>query len=68
MWPDDHPQLEVARTLCPMGRLCEQDEVAALVQFLSADACRFINGANIPIDGGMTAGFSPTMLAQLMGE
>lgn len=68
MWPEDHPQRGLIETLCPMGRFCEQDEIASLCQFLSADECRFITGANIPVDGGITAGFAPQMLTQLMGE
>ncbi|MES9815510.1 MAG: SDR family oxidoreductase [Candidatus Thiodiazotropha sp.] len=68
MWPEDHPQRELIETLCPMGRFAEQDEIASLCQFLSADACRFITGANIPIDGGITAGFAPQMLMKFMGD
>ncbi len=67
MWPEDHPQRELIHTLCPMGRFCKTEEIAALCQFLSADECRFITGTNIPIDGGITAGFAPHMLEKLMG-
>lgn len=68
MWPEDHPQRDLIGTLCPLGRFGEPDEVAALCQFLAADECRFITGTNIPIDGGITAGFAPQMLMQLMDE
>ena len=67
MWPPDHPQRDLIETLSPMGRFCEPDEIAALFQFLSADECRVITGINILADGGMTAGFAPQMLEQLMG-
>jgi NAD(P)-dependent dehydrogenase (short-subunit alcohol dehydrogenase family) len=40
----------------PMGRVGEPDEVASVVLFLSSDEARYINGAVIPIDGGLTAG------------
>ncbi len=66
MWPDDHPQLELVQTMTALGRLCQPDEIAALFQFLAADDCRFITGANIPIDGGITAGMAPQMLEKLM--
>ena len=68
MWPEDHPQRELIKTLCPMGRFAQQDEIAALCQFLCADPCRFITGANIPVDGGITAGFAPQALSKLMGN
>lgn len=67
MWPEVHLQRELIQTLCPLGRLADPDEIAALCQFLAADDCRFITGANIPVDGGITAGFAPQMLEQLMG-
>ena len=35
----------------PFGRICEPEEVAALVTFLASPRARFINGAHIPIDG-----------------
>jgi len=67
MWPEDHPQRGLIETLCPMGRFCDPDEIAALCQFLVADDCRFVTGQNIFIDGGLTAGFAPQMLETLMG-
>ncbi|MEL0586333.1 MAG: SDR family oxidoreductase [Candidatus Thiodiazotropha sp. (ex. Lucinoma kazani)] len=48
MWPEDHPQRElIDKTLCPMGRFAEQDDIASLCQFLSADACRLASPAPI---------------------
>ncbi|MBO9453052.1 SDR family oxidoreductase [Tropicibacter sp. R16_0] len=68
MWPKDHPQREIIETLCPLGRFCQPEEIAALCHFLTADDCGCITGANIAADGGITAGFSPNMLGRLMGE
>jgi 3alpha(or 20beta)-hydroxysteroid dehydrogenase len=39
--------------LTPSGRLGEVQDMADAVVFLASDASRFINGAGIPVDGGM---------------
>ena len=39
--------------LTPSGRLGEVADMADAVVFLASDASRFINGAGIPVDGGM---------------
>ncbi|MHB0998444.1 MAG: SDR family NAD(P)-dependent oxidoreductase [Armatimonadota bacterium] len=42
----------------PEGRPGETDEVANAVLFLASDAASYVNGQNIIVDGGWTAGFS----------
>ena len=39
----------------PSGRFGEAEEVARLAAFLASDAATYINGADIAIDGGVTA-------------
>ncbi|MBD3923234.1 SDR family oxidoreductase [Nocardioides cavernae] len=39
--------------LTPSGRLGEVEDMADAVVFLASDQSRFINGAGIPVDGGM---------------
>jgi NAD(P)-dependent dehydrogenase (short-subunit alcohol dehydrogenase family) len=41
----------------PMGRIGTSEEVARTVAFLASPAASFITGANIDVDGGMTAQF-----------
>lgn len=38
----------------PMGRLGEADEVGRAIAFVASPACRFMTGANLVIDGGVT--------------
>jgi len=42
---------QLALDSIPFRRICEPEEVAALVTFLASPRARFINGAHIPIDG-----------------
>ena len=39
----------------PLGRLGKPEEVAELCVYLLSDAAGFITGADVPIDGGLTA-------------
>jgi 3(or 17)beta-hydroxysteroid dehydrogenase len=39
----------------PLGRLGQPEEVAALCVYLLSDEAAFITGADVPIDGGLTA-------------
>ncbi len=39
----------------PLGRLGAPDEVAALCVYLLSDEAAFVTGADVPVDGGLTA-------------
>jgi NAD(P)-dependent dehydrogenase (short-subunit alcohol dehydrogenase family) len=39
----------------PLGRLGKPEEVADFTVFLLSDEAAFITGADLPIDGGLTA-------------
>jgi NAD(P)-dependent dehydrogenase (short-subunit alcohol dehydrogenase family) len=47
---------EAFRTMTPLGRIGQPEEVADLILFLASPRAGFIDGANITIDGGLTKG------------
>ncbi len=52
--PQATKRIEEAKN--PLRRLCSVEDVAATVTFLMGPGASFINGANIPVTGGLTAG------------
>ncbi len=40
----------------PVGRVGEPADIAAAIAFLASDEAAFVNGANLVVDGGLTAG------------
>jgi 3alpha(or 20beta)-hydroxysteroid dehydrogenase len=48
------------------GRVGQADEVAALIHFLAADDCRYINGQAIVIDGGLAGLYSEALIEKLV--
>jgi NAD(P)-dependent dehydrogenase (short-subunit alcohol dehydrogenase family) len=41
--------------MIPLGRYAAPAEIASVVSFLASDAASFVNGAAIPVDGGLKA-------------
>jgi len=58
--------LDAEKLLVPLGRICEPEEVAALIHFLASNDCNFVNGQAIAIDGGMSAGGSDRLYEKLI--
>src|SRR5581483_5041004 len=57
--------VRVEQTVTPLGRVCEPEEVAALVHFLAAGDCAFLTGQAILVDGGQSAGWSELLWERL---
>ncbi len=53
--PDGFLDLAVDRT--PMGRIADTEDIALTVMMFLSDATRFVNGAILPVDGGLSTGF-----------
>lgn len=51
----------------PVGRVGRPADIAAAIAFLAADEAGFVNGANLVVDGGLTAGM-PLMADTLLAE
>lgn len=39
----------------PLQRVAEPADIAGVIAFLASDDARFVNGVNLPVDGGVTA-------------
>jgi 3-oxoacyl-[acyl-carrier protein] reductase len=52
-WDEDMVREEMMREI-PLKRFASPEEVAAAVAFLATPAAAYINGINVPVDGGRT--------------
>ena len=51
----DQEVAEQMKKSIPLGRFASPEELAYVVVFLSSEYAKYINGINIPIDGGRTS-------------
>lgn len=51
----EQKQQEIRKQI-PLGRIAAPEEIAKVVTFLASDAAAYINGAVIPVDGGLGMG------------
>lgn len=52
---DDEALIAKFMERMPIGRVAEPADIAAVVAFLASDDARFVNGVNLPVDGGVMA-------------
>jgi meso-butanediol dehydrogenase/(S,S)-butanediol dehydrogenase/diacetyl reductase len=60
--------LTAFRDRLPIGRAATPDEVAGVIAFLASDDAAFINGVNLPIDGGLHASNGQPNFLSLLGQ
>ena len=56
------------RDRLPIGRSATPDEVAGAIAFLASEDARFINGVNLPIDGGLQASNGQPNFLSIFGQ
>ena len=52
---EDEELVGAFETRIPMGRAAEPEEVGDVIVFLASSDARFVNGVNLPVDGGIFA-------------
>ncbi|WP_247887429.1 SDR family oxidoreductase [Azospirillum sp. SYSU D00513] len=52
---EDEALLAKFRERIPLGRAAEPEDIAGVIAFLASEDARFVNGVNLPVDGGLSA-------------
>ena len=52
---DNEHALKMLANRMPIGRAATPDGIAGPVLFLASEDAGFVNGVNLPVDGGVTA-------------
>jgi meso-butanediol dehydrogenase/(S,S)-butanediol dehydrogenase/diacetyl reductase len=52
---EDPERLQRIVQRIPMGRAAQPEEIASVIAFLASDDASFVNGVNLPVDGGVDA-------------
>jgi meso-butanediol dehydrogenase/(S,S)-butanediol dehydrogenase/diacetyl reductase len=52
---DDKDLLMKFAERIPLGRVCEAREIASVIAFLASEDASFVTGANVAVDGGVSA-------------
>lgn len=52
----DENHLETMKGLIPLQRFAQPEEIASAVVWLASDGAGYVNGAFLPVDGGIEMG------------
>ena len=55
MWLESRLSVVSVMEQTPLGRTASLDEVSGVVRFLMSEEASYVNGAVVPVDGGLTA-------------
>ncbi|MEO8448439.1 MAG: SDR family NAD(P)-dependent oxidoreductase [Gemmatimonadota bacterium] len=60
-------ELEIVKTIAPLGRIGTPEEVAAAIHFLASDDAGYVTGSALEVDGGWLSGTSMALIGRLVG-